>query len=704
MFITSANYNYYITILILAGSFFCILPLQAEDDVLSILSSNGSSLFINSQTTIIIDGHVDSRTSYNYSWYASAGTIDSNGISAVYTAPGYPERVFVTVIISSEFELVNVLTIPLQVYKQYVIFKADDVSADIKINDPQVPAFWAKYFDYMKNEAQCKTSAGIIGQRVENASNAFFNYIRNLHEGSYVEFWNHGYDHGQYAKNLSIPDTYYDNNGILHNDIFDLLKIDKSLYEFQGTDYEFQYTHMETTQNILKNRAGITLKSFGAPFNKIDLTTAYVIRDLDDMNVWLFGRSGSSKMVLARNAGEIEYYFNNGAMPSFQTLLNSHNTGREYAVLQLHPNSGHYRYHFNELHKIVNYLKQLESTFIHPNEFYELKTFGFLPMEPWYDFVDPALEAAIFASECMLYNNLNVGKSSSQELLYSPIMNQKIKRLDGIQKLSKLKEVHLQNNDISNFTAITNLKHLEFLNISNNPITNTNFLRNILSLDTLYMNNMPHYTKNMIPVTPIRNIQIQHNNISDFTGFSKVGPLDYFDVSNNMISSIDTLLDDVALNTNATIDLTENPLDVYAVCRDIPRLEQAGYTVIFNQECDPNPDIDYDDDGLTYAEEIYWGTDPFNPDTSGNGIPDGWLVSYGIDPLDYDVAFIDLDGDGYTVYEEYQAGTDPTDPNDNPYVHMIVVNHTLLFLAILSTLLIGYHRCKKSGHLYDQVN
>ncbi|MEX2605830.1 MAG: Ig-like domain-containing protein, partial [Kiritimatiellia bacterium] len=39
-----------------------------------------------------------------------------------------------------------------------------------------------------------------------------------------------------------------------------------------------------------------------------------------------------------------------------------------------------------------------------------------------------------------------------------------------------------------------------------------------------------------------------------------------------------------------------------------------------------NPNDDSDSDGLTNLEEYLHGTDPNNPDTSGNGIPDGWEV------------------------------------------------------------------------------
>ncbi|MBP5227429.1 MAG: hypothetical protein J6336_08590, partial [Kiritimatiellae bacterium] len=81
------------------------------------------------------------------------------------------------------------------------------------------------------------------------------------------------------------------------------------------------------------------------------------------------------------------------------------------------------------------------------------------------------------------------------------------------------------------------------------------------------------------------------------------------------------------------------------------------------------------------------GTDPFNPDSDGDGYPDGWELSHGFDPLDYVSALTDSDGDGmpneWAMYhglsqasadadgdglsnvEEFQKGTDPNNPDSD---------------------------------------
>ncbi len=82
---------------------------------------------------------------------------------------------------------------------------------------------------------------------------------------------------------------------------------------------------------------------------------------------------------------------------------------------------------------------------------------------------------------------------------------------------------------------------------------------------------------------------------------------------------------------------------------------------------------DFDRDGLPNAGEIRVGTDPNNPDSNGNGIPDGQEDTdldgvrdgdefrAGTDPFR-----IDTDGDGIDDYTELAEGTDPLNPASRP--------------------------------------
>ena len=71
--------------------------------------------------------------------------------------------------------------------------------------------------------------------------------------------------------------------------------------------------------------------------------------------------------------------------------------------------------------------------------------------------------------------------------------------------------------------------------------------------------------------------------------------------------------------------------------------------------------VDADGDTLTAAEERFYGTDPNNPDTDGDGFSDGDEVRRGFDPLG--PGKLDSDNDGFPDPEEYSFGTDPFNPD-----------------------------------------
>jgi len=85
------------------------------------------------------------------------------------------------------------------------------------------------------------------------------------------------------------------------------------------------------------------------------------------------------------------------------------------------------------------------------------------------------------------------------------------------------------------------------------------------------------------------------------------------------------------------------------------------WEMLYFGNLDQGPYDDPDNDGLTNLEEFQLGTNPNNPDTDNDEMPDGWEVDNGLDPFQDD-ADGDLDNDQYLNYMEYFAGTDPDDP------------------------------------------
>lgn len=83
--------------------------------------------------------------------------------------------------------------------------------------------------------------------------------------------------------------------------------------------------------------------------------------------------------------------------------------------------------------------------------------------------------------------------------------------------------------------------------------------------------------------------------------------------------------------------------------------------------------LDPDDDGIRFKvgqieinrtfsndDEYKANTDPWTPDTDGDGMVDGWEEHFGLDPLSSSDANEDADSDGLSNREEYLNGTNPS--------------------------------------------
>ncbi|MEE8057965.1 MAG: hypothetical protein V3T17_09025 [Pseudomonadales bacterium] len=83
------------------------------------------------------------------------------------------------------------------------------------------------------------------------------------------------------------------------------------------------------------------------------------------------------------------------------------------------------------------------------------------------------------------------------------------------------------------------------------------------------------------------------------------------------------------------------------------------FPILFGAALDPDPNGDYDGDGLTNDEEGMLGTNYANADTDGDGLSDKWENTHGLDPIATDESGDDPDFDGLTNLEEQAFGGAP---------------------------------------------
>lgn len=96
---------------------------------------------------------------------------------------------------------------------------------------------------------------------------------------------------------------------------------------------------------------------------------------------------------------------------------------------------------------------------------------------------------------------------------------------------------------------------------------------------------------------------------------------------------------------------------------DIPVVEVVGEPSISPEETTKSETgiLDLDQDGLTAAEEKFYGTDANKSDTDEDGYNDGDEVRAGYDPLG--PGKLDSDNDGFPDPDEKEFGTDPFNPD-----------------------------------------
>jgi hypothetical protein len=159
----------------------------------------------------------------------------------------------------------------------------------------------------------------------------------------------------------------------------------KEKYEFDGTDYHYQYSHIQSAQNFFTKTLSLTCRSFGAPFNKTSTETKSAITHFAEINVWMCyekienqypsdWKDPNEKVILATDKHiilDVDYAsvfkFN-----SYEMIKNyKQDKKKPYILIQLHPNLWKEK-SFEEFEKLIHFYKSgNHAVFMTPFQYYE---------------------------------------------------------------------------------------------------------------------------------------------------------------------------------------------------------------------------------------------------------------------------------------------------------------------------------------------
>ncbi len=122
----------------------------------------------------------------------------------------------------------------------------------------------------------------------------------------------------------------------------------------------------------------------------------------------------------------------------------------------------------------------------------------------------------------------------------------------------------------------------------------------------------------------------------------------------------------LSTNLSITPDELQETLDASTVdMGNVGKDNLYGYGRLQVKDTDNDGIIDENEDKNHNGVVDYGETSPINSDTDSDGMPDGWEVQYGLNPVVNDASG-DMDNDSFTNLKEYKEGTLPNDRTSRP--------------------------------------
>ena len=228
---------------------------------------------------------------------------------------------------------------------QYVILKLDDLWFE---NEP-VHDGWTQVINFLNKENVIGT-IGIVGNSLEIGNDEYFAWIKARHNEGH-EIWHHGFCHCKQMEG------------------------ELEIREYRGKGLTNQCESISKTQRLAKEKLGINLRTFGAPYNSTDNNTAVALSKVPEIKIWLFKETNSTtdKFLLNRiKEVNIEYPVH---VPDFEKFRQGFMKYKSepILILQGHPRSWtEDTSRFEDFKKIILYLKKHKVEFVTPFEYYKI--------------------------------------------------------------------------------------------------------------------------------------------------------------------------------------------------------------------------------------------------------------------------------------------------------------------------------------------
>ena len=157
-----------------------------------------------------------------------------------------------------------------------------------------------------------------------------------------------------------------------------------------------------------------------------------------------------------------------------------------------------------------------------------------------------------------------------------------IHRLAGIEYLTALRWLDLDDNRIVDITPLNQLTNLKRLTLRYNPIVDITPLNQLTNLYWLDLDD--NQIVDITPLNQLTNLEwlwLDDNQIVDITPLNQLTNLKRLWLDNNQIEDVSPLVANTGLGEGDEVHLTDNPLSDQALNEQIPALKARGVTVLY---------------------------------------------------------------------------------------------------------------------------